>query len=99
MLVGCIIYTEQLIILSAILNDLQALLNCCHTVMLRFILKLFSAIHQHTCIAIGSGNFINVQLDNKYQNYGVYIHFKYLTSDGARNLLVDADIVRRKLVI
>ena len=56
-------YANDLIFISASVNGLQTLLNCCHTVSLDLLLKFNCA--KSTCIAIGrrlSCNVSNMQL-------------------------------------
>ena len=56
-------YADDLILISASVNGLQPLLNCCHTVCLDLLLKFNCA--KSTCIAIGlrlSFNVSNMQL-------------------------------------
>ena len=56
-------YTDDLILISASVNGLQTLLNCCHTVSLDLLLKFNCA--KSICIAIGlrlSFNVSNMQL-------------------------------------
>ena len=58
-------YEDDLILISASVNGLQTLLNCCHTVSLDLLLKFNCA--KSTCIAIGrrlSFNVSNMQLGN-----------------------------------
>ena len=65
--VGCVMYADDLIFISASVNGLQTLLNCCHTVSLDLLLK-FNCV-KSTFIAIGlrsSFNFTNMQLGDDF---------------------------------
>ena len=65
--VGCVMYANDLILISASVNGLQTMLNCCHTVSLNLLLKLNCA--KSTCNAIGlrsSFNVSNMQLGDDF---------------------------------
>ena len=65
--VGCVMYAGDIILISASVNGLQTLLNCCHTVSFVLLLK-FNCV-KSTCNAIGlrsSFNISHIQLGDDF---------------------------------
>ena len=65
--VGCIMYADDLILISATLKGLQTMLNSCYNVSVNLVLKFNCA--KSSCFAIGKGhafNISNMQLGNDF---------------------------------
>ena len=75
--IGCLMYADDLILLSATVNGLQAMLNCCFSTSTELRLQFNCA--KSTCTAIGPG------AANSISDYAVgfefYFVFIYLPTD------------------
>ena len=90
-------YADDLILISASVNGLQTLLNCCHTVSLDLLLKFNCA--KSTCIAIGrrfSFNVSNMQLGDDLISWSNKIKYLGVMFNVEKTLSIDVDVIRRK---
>ena len=95
--VDCVMYADDIILISASVNGLQTLLNCCHTVSLDLLLK-FNCV-KSTCIAIGlrsSFNISNMQLDDDFISWSIKLKYLGVMFNVAKTLSIDVDVIRRK---
>ena len=95
--VECLMYADDLILISAPVNGLQTLLNCCHTVSLDLLLKCNCA--KSTSIAIGlrsSFNVSNMQLGDDFISCSNKLKYLGVMFNVAKTLSIDVDVIRRK---
>ena len=92
-------YADDLILISASVDGLQPLLNCCHTVSLDLLLKFNCA--KSTCIAIGlrlSCNVSNMQLGNDLISWSNKLKYLGVMFNVGKTLSIDVDVIRGKFV-
>ena len=85
-LVGCIMYTDDLILISATVNGLQSMSNCCYNVSVNLMLKFNYA--KSSCIAIGNGhafNISNMQLGNDLISWSSSLKYLCVTFNVGKN--------------
>ena len=95
--VGCVMYADDLILISASVNGLQTLLNCCHTVSLDLLLNFNSA--KSTCIAIGlrpSFNVSNMQLGDDFISWSNKLKYLGVMLNVDKTFYIHVDVIRRK---
>ena len=95
--VGCVMYANDIILISASVNGLQSLLNCYHTVSLDLLLK-FNCV-KSTCIAIGlrsSFNISNMQLGDDFISWSNKLKYLGVMFNVAKTLSIYVDVMRRK---
>ena len=95
--VGCVMYADDIILISASVNGLQTLLNGCHTVRLDLLLK-FNCV-KSTCIAIGlrsSFTISNMQLGDDFISWSNKLKYLGVMFNVAKTLSIDVNLIRRK---
>ena len=83
-------YADDLFLISASVNGLQTLFNCCHTVSLDLLLKFNCA--KSICIAIHS----NMQLDDDLISWSNKFKYLGVVFNVEKTLSVDVDVIRRE---
>ena len=56
--IGCIMYADDLILITATVNGPQTMLNCCYNVSVNLLLKFNYG--KSSCFAIGKGHAFNI---------------------------------------
>ena len=89
-------YADDLILVSATVNELQTMLNCRYNVSVNLLLKFDCA--KSSCFAIGKGrgfNISNMQLADDYISWSSSFKFLSVSFIAGKKLSVDIDVVRR----
>ena len=97
--VSYVMYADDIILISASVNVLQSLLNCCHTVNFDLLLKFNCT--KYTCIAIGlssSFNISNMQLGDDFISWSNKLKYLGVMFNVAKTLSIDVDVIRRKFL-
>ena len=98
--VGCIMYADDLIVLSASVIGLQSLLDCCYQFSITLMLK-FNCL-KSSCSVVGSASKLNI---SKMQLGSISIEwtssFKYLcvVFNASRKLSVDTDAIKLNFIL
>ena len=95
--VGCIMYADNLIVLSASLSGLQSLLDCCYQVSFTLMLK-FNCL-KSSCSVVGLTYKLNIsKMQLEFVSIEWTSSFKYLgvVLNARRKLSVDIDAIKRK---
>ena len=95
--VGCIMYADNLILISATVNGLQTMLNCCFNVSVNLLLKFNCAKSPN--FAIGKGhafNISNMQLGNDSISWSSSFKYLRISFIAGKFFPVDIDVLRRK---
>ena len=95
--IGCVMYADDLILISASVNGFQSLLNCCHTASLDLLLNFNCA--KSTCIAIGlrsSFNVSNMQQGDDFISWSNKLKYLGVMFNVDKTLSIDVDVIRRK---
>ena len=88
-------YADDLILISATVNGLQTMLNCCYNVSANLLLKFNCA--KSSCFAIGKGHAFNIFMQLGNDSISWSSSFKYLGVSfiAGKKLSVDNDVLRR----
>ena len=95
--IGCLMYADDLILLSASVNGLQTMSKCCISTSKELILNFNCC--KSSCTAIGQGSsYVISDMQLGFSNISWSSSFKYLEVIfiGGKNLSVDINIVERK---
>ena len=92
-------YADDIILISASVNGLQTLLNCCHTVSLDLLLKCNCA--KSICMAIGlrsSFNVSNMQLGDDFISWSNKLKYLGVMFNVDKTWSIDVIVIRRKFL-
>ena len=97
--IGCLMYADDLILLSATVNGLQAMLNYCFSNSTE--LRLPFNCSKSTCTAIGPGaahSISDMHLDSRFISWSSSFRYLGITFTGGKKLSVDIDVINRKFM-
>ena len=88
-------YADDLILLSASVNGLQTMLNCCISTSKELILNFNCC--KLSCTAIGQdSSYVISDMELEFSNMSSSFKYLGVTFIGGKNLSVDINIVKRK---
>ena len=98
--VGCILYADDIILLSATVMGLQCMLNCCYEVSQALLLKFNCS--KSSCFVVGKGSrhiISDMQLGPDHIVWKESVKYLGITFDDGPTLSVDIDIIRQKFFV